>query len=153
MLVLILHNIRSIFNVGSIFRTADAFGVKKVYLTGYTPDPAQKTALGAEKYVEYEKLSAFGGKNIQKLIRQLKTDGFFIVSLEQAKKSISIQGFSKRKIKKLALILGNEVRGIPKSVLKNSDAIIEIPMRGKKESLNVSVAAGVALYAIIHPVK
>src|SRR3989344_1857520 len=76
-IILILHNIRSVFNVGSIFRTADAFGVKKIYLAGYTPDPAQKTALGAEKYVEWEKV-----KSIQKLIRKLKEDNFFIASLE-----------------------------------------------------------------------
>lgn len=142
---LILHNVRSIFNVGSIFRTADAFGVKKIYLAGYTPDPAQKTALGAEKYVECEKV-----KNIQKLLKKLKEEKFFIVSLEQSKKSVKIQKFAKRKIKKLALTLGNEVRGIPKSIIQKSNAIVEIPMHGKKESLNISVAAGIALYAIIN---
>ena len=147
---LILHNIRSVFNVGSIFRTADAFGVKKIYLTGYTPDPARKTALGAEKYVKWERFSAKGGKNIHRLIPWLKSEGFLIVSLEQAKKSINIQKFSKRKFKNLTLILGNEVRGLPKSILQKSDVIVEIPMHGKKESLNVSVAAGVALYAIIN---
>ena len=141
---LILHNIRSVFNVGSIFRTADAFGVKKIYLTGYTPDPAQKTALGAENYVSREKL-----KNIHNLIRRLKSQGFFVVSVEQAKKSTDIKKFSKRKIKKLTLIFGNEVHGLSRSVLGKSDAIVEIPMRGKKESLNVSVAAGVALYALL----
>jgi len=146
---LILHNIRSVFNVGSIFRTADAFGVKKIYLAGYTPDPAQKTALGAEKYVEWEKV-----KNIQKLIRKLKKEKFFIASLEQSPNSISLNRFaslaSKKKHKKyhsIALILGNEVKGLPKSVRESSHAVIEIPMRGKKESLNVSVATGIALYA------
>jgi len=144
---LILHNIRSVFNVGSIFRTADAFGVKKIYLTGYTPDPAQKTALGAENYVSREKL-----KNIHNLIRRLKSQGFFVVSVEQAKKSTDIKKFSKRKIKKLTLIFGNEVHGLSRSVLGKSDAIVEIPMRGKKESLNVSVAAGIALYALSNPI-
>ena len=146
---LILHNIRSVFNVGSIFRTADAFGVKKIYLAGYTPDPAQKTALGAEKYVEWEKV-----KNIQKLIRKLKKEKFFIASLEQSPNSISLNRFaslaSKKKHKKyhsIALIFGNEVKGLPKSVRESSHAVIEIPMRGKKESLNVSVATGIALYA------
>lgn len=142
---LILQNIRSFHNVGSIFRTADAMGVKKIYLSGFTPDPASKTALGAEKYVEYEKV-----KNTQKLIRQLKVDGFFIVSIEQSKNSVDIRKFAKREIKKTALILGNEVRGISKSILQKSDAVVEIPMRGKKESLNVSVAIGIALYAIIN---
>ena len=89
-----------------MFRTADAFGVKKIYLTGYTPDPAAKTALGAENYVRWERV-----KNIHILIRQLKSQSFFIASIEQAKKSINIKKFSKRKIKKLALILGNEVAG------------------------------------------
>ena len=155
---LILHNIRSVFNVGSIFRTADAFGVKKIYLAGYTPDPAQKTALGAEKYVEWEKV-----KSIQKLIRKLKEDNFFIASLENRVRGTikltapttvgALRKKSKKhsqleKSKKIALILGNEVKGIPKSVRNLSDAVIEIPMRGKKESLNVSVAAGIALYAL-----
>jgi len=155
---LILHNIRSVFNVGSIFRTADAFGVKKIYLVGYTPDPAPKTALGAEKYVEYEKV-----KNVQKLIRELKEE-FFFVSLEQSQNSVPLNCFvslaSRKKskkfphqfknFKKMAIILGNEVRGIPKSILQKSDTVLEIPMRGKKESLNVSVAAGITLYAIIN---
>jgi tRNA G18 (ribose-2'-O)-methylase SpoU len=141
---LILHNIRSVFNVGSIFRTADAFGVKKIYLTGYTPDPAQKTALGAEKYVKYEKF-----KNIQSLIKNLKSEKFFIASLEQSKNSMDIKRVSKVKFKNFALILGNEVKGLPKSVQDCSDVVIEIPMQGKKESLNVSVATGIALYAII----
>lgn len=141
MIFLVLHNIRSVFNVGSIFRAADAFGVKKIFLTGYTPHPAPKTALGAEKFIEYENF-----KNIHQLIRQLKSKKIFIVSLEQSKNSASLKNFKKHK--SVALILGNEVRGISKSILQNSDAVVEIPMRGKKESLNVSVAAGIALYAI-----
>ena len=141
MIYLILHNIRSVFNVGSMFRTADAFGVKKIYLTGYTPDPAAKTALGAEKFIEYERFN-----NVQKLIRELKLKDFFVISLEQSKNSVSLNRFASRN--KLALILGNEVRGVPKSILKSSDAVVEIPMHGKKESLNVSVAAGIALYAL-----
>ena len=147
-IILILHNVRSVFNVGSIFRTADAFGVKKIYLTGYTPDPAAKTALGAEKYVKWERV-----KNIQRLIHNLKENDFSIISLENnVLGSISINRFasraSKKKFKNIAIILGNEVKGIPKSVRDISDAVIEIPMRGKKESLNVSVAAGIALYAL-----
>ncbi len=169
---LILHNIRSVFNVGSIFRTADTFGVKKIYLAGYTPDPAPKTALGAEKYVEWERI-----KNTQKLIRDLKEKDVFIISLENhTSSSIKINRFlkifqkaskkklnkfnlsqksngskfiSSNKVKNIAIILGNEVRGISKSVLENSDAVVEIPMHGKKESLNVSVAAGITLYAIM----
>lgn len=141
MIFLVLNNIRSVFNVGSIFRTADAFGVKKIFLTGYTPHPARKTALGAEEYIESERFS-----NVGKLIKKLKSEKFFIISLEQAKNSVSLKKIKKHKF--VALILGNEVRGISKSILQNSDAVVEIPMRGKKESLNVSVAAGIALYAI-----
>ena len=148
---LILQNVRSTHNVGSIFRTADAFGVKKIYLTGFTPEPLDlfgklrkdfaKTALGAEKYLEWEK-----AKNINTLIEKMKKDGFQVAALEQDKSSINIKKFQPRR--RLALILGNEVSGIPKSVLLKSDAVLEIPMLGKKESLNVSVAAGIALYAM-----
>src|SRR3989344_7649666 len=140
---LILHNIRSLHNVGAIFRTAECLGVKKIYWAGYTPEPYdlfgklkndfQKTALGAEKYIKWEKL-----RYIAVLIKRLKKDGFQIVALEQSKSSVNIKKFKPRG--RFALILGNEVRGVPKSVLKKCDKIIEIPMRGKKESLNVSVA-------------
>ncbi|MDO8522924.1 MAG: TrmH family RNA methyltransferase [bacterium] len=156
---LALHNIRSMHNVGAIFRTADAMGIKKIYLTGYTPEPYDlfgklrkdfaKTALGAEKYVAWEKT-----KNINSLIKKLKSEKVFIIALEQSKKSISLgssafKSLSNRIAKfNAVLILGNEVRGIPKSVLLKSDAILEIPMLGRKESLNVSVAAGIALYSL-----
>ncbi|MEK7560089.1 MAG: TrmH family RNA methyltransferase [Patescibacteria group bacterium] len=154
---LILHNIRSVFNVGSIFRTADAFGVKKIYLVGYTPEPAQKTALGAEKYIQYEK-----AKSVKKILKKLKENKFFIISLEnRVSGSVQINRFASlaswkkfnksarsNKLKNVAIILGNEVRGIPKGIRIASDAVVEIPMRGKKESLNVAVAAGIALYAI-----
>jgi len=148
---LVLHNIRSLYNVGSIFRTAEGLGTAKIYLTGYTPEPCdifgklrkdfQKTALGAEKYIKWEK-----AKNIFALIRRLKQDGVQIVALEQSKNALNIKKFKFKK--PLALILGNEVSGVPKSVLQKCDKIIEIPMRGKKESLNVSVAAGIALYVL-----
>src|SRR3989338_10900681 len=114
---LILHNIWSLHNVGSIFRTAEGLGVKKIYLAGYTPEPYdlfgklkndfQKTALGAEKYVEWEKL-----RYIAVLIKRLKKDGFQIVALEQSKSSVNLGKFRPRK--SIALILGNEVRGVPK---------------------------------------
>jgi len=148
---LVLHNIRSLHNVGAIFRTAEGLGVKKIYLTGYTPEPHDifgklrkdftKTALGAEKYLEWEKV-----KNVFNLLRRLKKEKIQIIALEQSKSSVNIKKFKPRG--KFALILGNEVRGVPKSVLKKCDKIIEIPMRGKKESLNVSVAAGIALYEL-----
>ena len=158
---LILHNIRSLHNVGSIFRTAEGLGVKKIYLAGYTPEPYdlfgklkndfQKTALGAEKYVEWEKL-----RYIAVLIKRLKKEKVQIIALEQTKGAISLDRFTIRQLGGetaklgIALILGNEVKGVPKSILKKCDKIIEIPMRGKKESLNVSVAAGIAIYELIN---
>ncbi len=157
----ILHNIRSLHNVGSIFRTAEGLGAKKIYLTGYTPEPYdvfgklrkdfQKTALGAEKYIEWEKM-----KNIFALIRRLKKEKIQIIALEQTKKAISLDRFTIHQLGGataklgIALIFGNEVTGLSGSVLKKCDKILEIPMRGKKESLNVSVAAGIAIYELIN---
>lgn len=130
------------YNVGSIFRTADAAGVAKIYLTGYTPDPASKTALSAEKYVPWEKYL-----DISRLISNLRKEKVQIIALEQSKNSRDYKKFRPRF--PMALILGNEVRGISKNILKKCDKIIQIPMRGKKESLNVSVAAGIALFELI----
>lgn len=148
---LVLHNIRSTHNVGSIFRTADAVGVSKIYLSGYTPAPVDrfgrsrgdiaKAALGAEKMVEWEQV-----KDLADLIFKLKKQKFIILGVEQDKKSIDY-----RKVKvgrKNLLILGNEVDGIENEILDQCDEIIEIPMRGEKESLNVSVAAGIVLFGI-----
>lgn len=155
---LILHNIRSLHNIGSIFRTADAAGVKKIYLTGYTPAPVDrfgkirpeiaKTALGAEYTVEWEKY-----KDITRLISKLTENSsplngelFSVVAVEQSPKSVNYKNFKPRF--PLALIFGNEVRGLSPQILKKCDKIIEIPMRGKKESLNVSVAAGIILFSL-----
>lgn len=143
----ILFNIRSAHNVGSIFRTADGAGVAKLYLCGYTPTPndrnvgkdISKTALGAETFVLWEK-----HRQTVRLIKKLKKEGARIVALEQTPNSIL---YSKFKPKfPLCLIVGNEVSGIPKSILSLADDIIEIPMQGKKESLNVAVAFGIAAY-------
>ena len=149
--ILILHNIRSVENVGAMFRTADAAGINKIYLTGYTPTPLDrfgrkrgdlaKAALGAEEFVAWEQK-----KMIQPLLTKLRKDKFLIIGIEQDEKSID---YKKVKVKnKNAFIVGAEVTGIPKDVLKKCDIIVEIPMRGKKESLNVSVALGVALFRI-----
>ncbi len=146
----IAHNIRSLYNVGSIFRTADAFGVTKIYLTGYTGAPQNpiqqkriaKSALGAENWVpwEYKKSAA-------KLIKSLRQNKVSIVALENNVKAIILSKFKPKF--PLALVLGEEVRGIPKPILKLCNSTIEIPMYGKKESLNVSVAFGIAAYKII----
>ena len=136
-------------NVGAMFRTADAVGIDKIYLTGYTPAPLDrfgrkrkdlaKSALGAEEFVKWEQK-----KNIISLLSKLKKDGFLIIGIEQDKKSVD---YKKVKLKnKNAFIVGTEVSGIPKNILKKCEVIAEISMRGKKESLNVSVATGVALF-------
>ena len=142
----ICHNIRSRHNVGSIFRTADGAGVSKIFLCGITPVPPhpniEKVSLGAEKFVEWEKC-----KETWRTIEKLKKENFEIVALEQAKNAISLKDFKTTR-KNIALVLGNEVEGLPKNILKRTDKIIQIPMRGKKESLNVAVAFGIAVYKL-----
>ena len=140
-LYLILHNIRSRYNVGSLGRTADAAGISKIYLTGYTPDPDPKTALGAEKFIEW------GRGEIRQIVKLLSGKKVEIVALEQADGAVDYRKFKPRF--PVALILGNEVRGISPSLLKKCDAIIQIPMRGKKESLNVAVAGGIAIFELV----
>ncbi|PIP86958.1 RNA methyltransferase [Candidatus Campbellbacteria bacterium CG22_combo_CG10-13_8_21_14_all_36_13] len=147
----ILHNIRSVHNVGSFFRTAEASGVDKIYFTGYTPCPkdrfgkkrqdVSKVALGAEEIVSWE-----DGIEIKELIYKLKKDGVIIVAVEQDEKSISYKEIKKLSHKNTAFIFGNETDGIEKSILDMCDYILEIPMSGKKESINVSVAGGVILF-------
>lgn len=151
-IVLILHNLRSAQNVGAVFRVADAIGAEKIYLTGYTPAPHDrfgrvnralvKTALGAENYVIWE-----SSKNISRLIHKLKARSCKLVALEQQLNSVDY-----RKIKLthlIAIIVGNEVRGLSPVVLKKCDVVAEIPMRGKKESLNVAVALGIFLFRLL----
>ena len=152
MLIAVLDNIRSLYNVGSIFRTADAFSVDKIYLSGYTPAPIgekqkreiHKTALGAEEFIEWEKF----GKT-WKLLENLKKQGFYIIGLETDKKALNISKFDlQASKKKMVLVVGNEVKGLSKEVLKRCDKIVKIPMLGKKESLNVSVAFGIAAFCL-----
>jgi len=134
-------------NVGSIFRTCDAAGVSKLILTGITPRPPRKeidkTALGAVDTVEWE-----SEDNLQFLISDLKKEGFKIVALEQDSRSIPYTEFLAND-QPVALIIGSETEGVQKEILDACDEIIEIPMHGEKNSLNVSVAAGIALYKII----
>lgn len=149
--ILILHNIRSVENVGAMFRTADAAGIKKIYLTGYTPTPLDrfgrkrgdlaKSALGAEEFVAWEQK-----KNVLSLLSKLKKEKYLIIGIEQEKKSIDYKKV--RLQNKNVFLVGAEVTGIPKNILKKCDIVAEIPMRGKKESLNVSVALGIALFRI-----
>jgi 23S rRNA (guanosine2251-2'-O)-methyltransferase len=146
-LIVICDNIRSLYNVGSIFRTSDALGVSKIYLCGITGTPLQnglkKVSLGAEESVEWKHV-----KSTWRLVEKLKKEGFQIVSLEQSLDSVDIKKFKPKF--PLVLVLGNEVDGVSDSVLKRSDRVIHLPMDGIKESLNVSVAYGVAGYTLIH---
>jgi 23S rRNA (guanosine2251-2'-O)-methyltransferase len=151
-IILILPDIRSAENVGAIFRTADGAGVRKIYISGYTPCPIDrfgrarkdiaKSALGAETFIPWEY-----SKSTTSLITKLKKEGYKIVGLEQDKKSIDFKKF--KTPNKCALIVGNEVLGLDKKIKNACDALIEIPMHGKKESLNVSVATGIALFNLI----
>ena len=146
--MVLLHNIRSAHNVGSIFRTADAAGVEKILLTGYTPRPVDrfgrpqkdiaKTALGAEKSIAWEY-----AKTPQSFLKKLKVDGWAIVGVEQ---DVHAEDYRAQLSDKKVFIFGNEVRGISRALRAACDRIIEIPMRGKKESLNVAVTAGIVLF-------
>lgn len=142
---IIAHNIRSLFNVGTIFRTSDALGVDKIYLTGYTGHPPAsqiaKVALGSENTVPWEYQP-----NISRLLSKLKKQGVKIVALELGKGAIVYNKFKPEF--PLALLLGNEVRGVSKPLLQKVDQTIYLPMHGQKESLNVGVAMGVAGYYI-----
>ena len=141
----ILINIRSLYNVGSIFRTSDACGIKKLYLIGFTPTPEHpklhKTALGAEEKIEWEKV-----QTASKIIKQLKKEGYKLVALETGKRSLELYDY--RAKGKIALVVGNEIKGISKAVLKNCDAVLKIPMNGIKESLNVEVAFALGAYQL-----
>lgn len=145
-IVLVLYNIRSRFNVGAIFRTADAAGISKIYLCGITPAPPHpkidKVALGAEKNISFEKCNS-----TVRLLKKLKKQRFYVAALEQSKKSISYYKFKPKF--PLALVIGSEVKGLPPAILKECHHIIEIPMHGKKESLNVAIALSIAVFEII----
>jgi 23S rRNA (guanosine2251-2'-O)-methyltransferase len=144
-LLVILNDIRSLNNIGSFFRTADAFNVEKIYLCGITANPPhrdiQKTALGATETVEWEYR-----QSITELIKELKSEGVSVCSIEQAEKTTLLQDIIELKEEKFALIFGNEVNGVDQDAIDLSDYIIEIPQFGTKHSLNVSVCAGVVMW-------
>ncbi len=144
----ILHNIRSLHNVGSTFRSCDAFGVSELILSGYTPRPPRpeinKTAIGAEEFVKWS-----GSGNVEEMCESLKKRGYILVGLEQTTDSINLPDFDAKAYPKICLIMGNEVTGIDEDILPHIDVFISIPQFGQKHSLNVSVAAGVMLYALL----
>lgn len=154
-LILIANDIRSAHNVGSIFRTASGAGVEKIYLTGYTSQPVRegklyksraekdlaKTALGAEYEVPFDYI-----ENVERCIVDIKNNGYHVIGLEQSERSVDYR--TPPKENKVALLIGTEVEGIPEELKALCDTLYEIPMAGEKNSLNVSVATGIALYAL-----
>jgi 23S rRNA (guanosine2251-2'-O)-methyltransferase len=146
--IVVLDNIRSMHNVGSVFRTADAFLVQSIYLCGYTPQPPHrdihKTALGATETVDWKYFSA-----ATEAVKILKIDGYKIAAVEQVSNSVSLQQFIFKQEEKLAVIFGNEVSGVGEELLKLCDTCIEIPQLGMKHSLNISVAAGIVLWELV----
>ena len=149
-LVLVLDNIRSMNNVGSIFRTADGFGVESIALCGITAKPPHrdihKTALGAEDAVEWQYYD-----DTITACKALKSNAYKLIAVEQVEGSIALQNFKWNKQDKIALILGNETDGVDQAVLDLCDACIEIPQFGTKHSFNVSVCAGIVLWAFVQP--
>lgn len=149
-LVVVLDNIRSMHNVGSVFRTADAFRIEAICLCGYTPQPPhrdiQKTALGATETVSW-----IYYENTLAAIHALKQNGYQIFSVEQAEGSISLENIQESGAK-IAVVFGNEVAGVDADVLAASDGCIEIPQLGMKHSLNISVAAGIVLWKFSEPI-
>jgi tRNA G18 (ribose-2'-O)-methylase SpoU len=155
----LLHNIRSTHNVGSIFRTADAAGFSHVYLSGYTPTPTDrfgrersdiaKVALGAQQEVKWQHFAS-----LNEALVSLNTQDRTIVALEQHTRSIPYTGFKEAsEVKETIVLLGEETKGIEEEYLKKIDTILEIPMHGSKESLNVSVAFGILAYQLINPIR
>ncbi len=144
-IVVVLDNVRSMHNVGSIFRTSDAFAIEKLYLCGITARPPhrdiEKAALGATESVDWEY-----AENTLELITKLESEGYTILSIEQAENSISLEKFQVNPTEKYAIIFGNEVEGVAQEVISTSKACIEIPQFGTKHSFNVSVTAAIVLW-------
>ena len=151
-IVIVLDNIRSMNNVGSVFRTSDAFLIEKIFLCGITPKPPhreiQKTALGATETVEWEyKHTTFDA------IDELKGKGYLIYSIEQAVGSIMLNDFIFPKQEKVAIVFGNEVEGVDQEIINISNGVIEIPQFGTKHSLNISVSAGIVIWDLFQKMK
>lgn len=145
---LLLHNIRSMHNVGSVFRSADAFGLYELLISGYTPTPPRpeiaKTALGAEKHVAWSYFEDYTDA-----IKQLQSDEYYLVGVEQTNVSKPLTDFIPPDDRPVCLVLGNEVTGLDEGLLGHIDEFVEIPQFGHKHSLNVSVTAGIVLYALL----
>lgn len=151
-LVVVLENIRSAYNVGSVLRTADAFLLQAVYTTGYSPHPPHKqidkTALGAHESVHCRHFP-----DAEAAINQLRTEGFKIYAVEQAEQSILLNELKLATNEKIAVVFGNEVSGVEQSTIELCDGCIEIPQMGMKHSLNIAVAAGVVIWQIVRSIR
>lgn len=151
-LIIILDNIRSLNNIGSVFRTADAFLIEKIYLCGITAQPPhkdiQKTALGATDSVVWEY-----AENTEDVVAKLQSEGVFVAAIEQAELAVNLNDFSLQKEMTYALIFGNEVKGVQQKIVTASDAVIEIPQYGTKHSLNISVSVGVVVWDFFSKIK
>ncbi len=151
-LIVILDNIRSLNNIGSVFRTSDAFRIEKIYLCGITATPPhkdiQKTALGSTESVDWEY-----AESSLALLKKLQSNDIQVLSIEQAEKATMLNEFTPKKNQKYALVFGNEVKGVSQEVVNNSDQVIEIPQYGTKHSLNVSVSCGVVLWDVFSKLR
>ena len=151
-LIIILDNIRSLNNIGSVFRTSDAFLIEKIYLCGITATPPHKdihkTALGSTDTVDWEYVD-----NTIELVKKLKAENVKICAIEQAERAIMLNNFKVETNTKYALVFGNEVKGVSQDVVNKSDAVIEIPQFGTKHSLNISVSAGVVIWDVFSKLK
>jgi len=144
-IIIVLDNIRSLNNIGSVFRSSDAFRIEKIYLCGITAQPPHrdihKTALGATESVDWEYV-----EDTVELIHQLKSQNITTLAIEQAENSLKLNDFSPIKHQKYAIVMGNEVDGVQQSVIECCDKVLEIPQIGTKHSLNISVCTGVVLW-------
>ena len=151
-IIVVLDNIRSLNNIGSVFRTADSFVLEAIYLCGITAQPPhreiQKTALGATESVNWKYFTT-----TEEAVANLKQDGYKIASIEQTENSVMLNDYNTNKDEKLAVVFGNEVKGVEQSVIDQSDVVIEIPQHGTKHSLNISVSAGIVIWDLFQKMQ
>ena len=151
-IIVVLDNIRSLNNVGAVFRTSDAFLIEKIYLCGITATPPHreihKTALGATESVDWEYK-----ENTLALVNELKAEGVLVAAIEQVENSVMLDEFSLDETKKIAIVLGNEVKGVQQEVVSTADYCVEIPQKGTKHSLNISVSCGVVLWDLVQKIQ
>jgi tRNA G18 (ribose-2'-O)-methylase SpoU len=151
-IIVVLDNIRSLNNIGSVFRTCDAFLIEKIYLCGITATPPHKdihkTALGSTETVDWEYV-----ENIMDLVQRLKSENIKVLSIEQAEHATMLNGFQPEDNTSYALVFGNEVKGVKQEVVSASDMVLEIPQFGTKHSLNISVSVGVVIWDVFAKLK